>query len=83
MNRDITFDIDFFCDITCRSKRDLERKIAPVAQIIKAFRGGQRIYKYDFKEAQTVFNFFGEMPNNEHNRQVLKKYPNLFRIKEE
>lgn len=76
------FNIEFFMKVTCRSKRDIERKIAPVNKIIKAFRGEKRIHAYSYEETQQIFNYWGEQPPTKFNRQILEEYPNLFRIKE-
>lgn len=76
------FDINFFMQVTCKSKRDIERKIAPVNKIIKAFKGDKRIHAYSFEETQLIFNYWGEQPPTKYNRQILEEYPNLFRLRE-
>lgn len=76
------FDIPFFIQVTCKSRRDIERKIAPINKIIKAFKGDKRIHVYSFEETQLIFNYWGAQPATKFNRQILEEYPDLFKLKE-
>jgi hypothetical protein len=73
------FTLNNFADIFCVDKRTIERKISKIAPILKNFSSKKRKHFYTESEANFVIKTIGLPPNNEFNRQLKDKYPNLFK----
>jgi len=73
------FTLDNFADIFCVDKRTIERKISKIAPILKNFATNKRKHFYTEAEANFVIKTIGIPPNNEFNRQLSERYPNLFK----
>lgn len=72
------FELFHFSEIFCTSKRTIARKIKNLTPILKLKDKKIRKHFYTIEEAKFIIFSIGIPPNNEFNRQLKDKYPNLF-----
>lgn len=73
------FTINDFQTIFCTSKSTIEKKIKKITPLFKNFDPKKRKHFYTENEANFVIKHIGTVPNNEYNRTLSVKYPNLFK----
>lgn len=73
------FTLKDFSEIFCCSIRTIDRKIIKIKPIIKKFALDHRKHFYTIDEANFIIKHIGNHPNNDFNRQLADKYPDLFK----
>ena len=73
------FTISDFQTIFCTSKSTIEKRIKKITPLFKNFDLKKRKHFYTDKEANFVIKHIGIPPNNEYNRTLAVKHPELFK----
>lgn len=73
------FTITDFQMIFCTSKSTIEKRIKKITPLFKNFDLKKRKHFYNEQEANFVIKQIGTPPNNEYNRNLAVKHPNLFK----
>ena len=72
------FKINDFADIFCCSKRTIEAKVQKLVPLLKIAGNTKRKHFYTIEEAQYIIRNIGIPPDNQFNRNLMLKFPNLF-----
>jgi predicted RecB family nuclease len=73
------FTLKDFSNIFCCSVRTIDRRIIKIKPFFKKFDPDKRKHFYTTDEANKLIKIIGIPPNNEFNRQLADKYPELFK----
>jgi len=73
------FTLKDFSEIFCCSVRTIDRKIIKIKPIFKKFAPDHRKHFYTTAEANVIIKHIGIPPNNDFNRQLADKMPDLFK----
>lgn len=73
------FTLKDFSNIFCCSVRTIDRRIIKIKPIFKNFAPDQRKHFYSMAEANAIIKYIGIPPNNDFNRQLADKMPDLFK----
>ena len=73
------FTLKDFADIFCLSVRSIDRRIIKIKPFLKKFNTESRKHFYTPEEANFIIKHIGIPPNNEFNRQLEAKHPELFK----
>lgn len=73
------FTLKDFSTIFCCSIRTINRRIIKIKPLFKKFNTNTRKHFYTIDEANKLIKIIGIPPNNEFNRQLADKLPELFK----
>jgi hypothetical protein len=72
------FKVKDFAEIFCCSYSSIHKKVREINPLFKKFKPNTRIHTYNVDQAKIIIRNIGIPPDNEFNRNLVAKFPELF-----